>query len=139
MKELLKLDASAIIQQVCCKEMCNYPVNPAEGTASAYIGSNNASDRIAVYYCEGSIVQNEASGAIVSKKVIDDLDALADDDNVKAVVIRINSGGGDAFASEDIWHAVAHLKTKKPVVVSMSGMAASGAYYMRAGASWIIA
>jgi len=145
MKKLLKIDDSDIIQQVCCKEMCNYPVNPAEGTASAYIGSNNASDRIAVYYCEGSIVQNEASGAlmgdagIVSKKVIDDLDALADDDNVKAVVIRINSGGGDAFASEDIWHAVTHLKTKKPVVVSMSGMAASGAYYMSAGASWIIA
>jgi protease-4 len=64
---------------------------------------------------------------------------LAKDDDVKAVVIRINSGGGDSFASEEIWHSVATLKEKKPVVISMSGAAASGAYYLSAPASWIVA
>lgn len=67
---------------------------------------------------------------IVSTKVIKDLQELADNSQVKAVVLRINSGGGDAYASEQIWRAVKELNKKKPVVVSMGGMAASGAYYM---------
>ena len=61
------------------------------------------------------------------------------DDEVKAVVLRINSGGGSAYASEQIWHQVEMLKQKKPVVVSMGGMAASGGYYISCGANWIIA
>lgn len=61
------------------------------------------------------------------------------DDDVKAVVIRVNSGGGDAYASEQIWHQVAKLKTKKPVVISMGDYAASGAYYMSCVADWIVA
>lgn len=71
--------------------------------------------------------------------MVRDLDKLAKDDDIKAVVIRVNSGGGDAFASEEIWHSVAELKKKKPVVISMGGAAASGAYYLSAGASWIVA
>ena len=62
-----------------------------------------------------------------------------DNDDVKAVVIRINSGGGSAYASEQIWHYVEMLKKKKPVVVSMGGMAASGGYYISSGANWIVA
>ena len=62
-----------------------------------------------------------------------------DDDDVKAVVLRINSGGGSAYASEQIWHYVEMLKKKKPVVVSMGGMAASGGYYISSGANWIVA
>jgi protease-4 len=58
---------------------------------------------------------------------------------VKAVVLRIDSGGGSALASELIWHAVAAVKTKKPVVVSMSDVAASGGYYIAAGATKIFA
>lgn len=103
-------------------------------------------DEIAVYYCQGDIVMSEAtslaslsSTQIVATKVCEDLEKFRDDDDVKAVVLRINSGGGDAYASEQIWHAVGELKKQKPVVVSMGGMAASGAYYMSANASWIVA
>ena len=102
-------------------------------------------DEIAVYYCEGEIVRATTPSAygtgkqIVSTQVIKDLQDLEGDDNVKAVVLRINSGGGDAYASEQIWRAVSQLNKKKPVVVSMGGMAASGAYYMSMGARYIMA
>ena len=102
-------------------------------------------DEIAVYYASGSIVQSNIGGMfnqerqIVATDVCKDLDALKDDNNVKAVVIRINSGGGDAFASEQLWHQVMAIKAKKPVVVSMGDYAASGAYYMSCPAKWIVA
>lgn len=103
-------------------------------------------EEIAIYYAYGDIVQSEkvsllggGSHCIVSSTVCSDLKDLMDDDDVKAVVIRVNSGGGDAFASEQIWHQVMELKKKKPVVVSIGGYAASGAYYMSAPASWIVA
>uniref|UniRef100_UPI0040385867 signal peptide peptidase SppA n=1 Tax=Segatella hominis TaxID=2518605 RepID=UPI0040385867 len=76
---------------------------------------------------------------IVSYYVVSVLEELAEVKNVKAVVLRINSGGGDAYASEQIWHAVSELNKKKPVVVSMGGMAASGAYYMSMGARYVMA
>ncbi len=105
-----------------------------------------AKDKIAVYYAEGNIVDENASSnfssnapLIVGEEVVKDLDKLANDDDVKAVVLRINSGGGSAYASEQMWHAIQLLKQKKPVVVSMSGMAASGGYYMSCGADYIVA
>ena len=107
--------------------------------------SNLMGEEIAVYYCQGSIVRMESPSIygseqqIVSTKVIKDLQELADNSQVKAVVLRINSGGGDAYASEQIWRAVKELNKKKPVVVSMGGMAASGAYYMSMGAQYIMA
>ena len=107
--------------------------------------SNLMGEEIAVYYCQGSIVRMETPSLygseqqIVSTKVIKDLQELADNSQVKAVVLRINSGGGDAYASEQIWRAVKELNKKKPVVVSMGGMAASGAYYMSMGAQYIMA
>ena len=107
--------------------------------------SNLMGEEIAVYYCQGSIVRMETPSIygseqqIVSTKVIKDLQELADNSQVKAVVVRINSGGGDAYASEQIWRAVKELNKKKPVVVSMGGMAASGAYYMSMGAQYIMA
>ena len=61
------------------------------------------------------------------------------DDDIKAVVLRVNSGGGSAYASEQIWNAVVKLKAKKPIVVSMGGMAASGGYYLSCAANYIIA
>lgn len=107
---------------------------------------SNDGDEIAVYYCSGSITKsastsylNGDSEGIVSDKVCPDLEKLMKDDDVKAVVIRINSGGGDAYASEQIWHYISQLKTKKPVVISMGGAAASGGYYMACNASWIVA
>ena len=107
--------------------------------------SNLMGEEIAVYYCQGAIVRMETPSIygseqqIVSTKVIKDLQELADNSQVKAVVLRINSGGGDAYASEQIWRAVKELNKKKPVVVSMGGMAASGAYYMSMGAQYIMA
>ena len=99
---------------------------------------------IAVYYAYGSIVDEISSGLmggaeIVGQKVSKDLQKLADDDDVKAVVLRVNSGGGSAYASEQIWHALELVKAKKPVVVSMGGYAASGGYYISSGANWIVA
>ena len=102
-------------------------------------------DKVAVYYAYGSIVDQSTaspfggSAEIVGAKVVDDLDRLMNDDDVKAVVLRINSGGGSAYASELMWHAVQLLRQKKPVVVSMGGMAASGGYYMACGADCIYA
>lgn len=107
--------------------------------------SNALGDQIAVYYCQGNIVSAASSclygsgQEIVSKQVIKDLQELGDDDNIKAVVLRINSGGGEAYASEQLWRAVSMLNKKKPVVVSMGGMTASGAYYMSMGARYVMA
>ena len=98
---------------------------------------------IAVYYATGEIVDEMASGLasdeIVGTTVIKDLKALAADDDVKAVVLRVNSPGGSAYASEQIWHQVQTVKEKKPVIVSMGGYAASGGYYISCGADWIVA
>ena len=136
-KKLLKQDADKEIKQVSCTELA---------TKTRTVNDSATEDKIAIYYAEGSIVQSSEAGllfsggqSIVSKDMVKDLDKLAKDDNVKAVVIRVNSGGGDSFASEEIWHSVATLKAKKPVVISMSGAAASGAYYFSAPASWIVA
>lgn len=103
-------------------------------------------DQIAVYYASGNIVDVAGTGVlmggdneIVGEKVVSDLDKLAKDKHVKAVVLRINSGGGSAYASEQMWRAVQLLKQKKPVVVSMGGVAASGGYYMACGAQRIFA
>lgn len=100
---------------------------------------------VAVYYAYGDIVDSPVSNtsfnqhSIVGKDVCNDLKELMDDDDVKAVVIRVNSGGGSAFASEQMWHQIMELKKVKPVVVSMGGYAASGGYYMSVPANWIVA
>ena len=99
---------------------------------------------IAMYYAEGQIVDKPSAGIgttpeIVGEKVCIDLSKLRDDDNVKAVILRVNSPGGSAFASEQIWNEVVKLKEKKPVIVSMGGYAASGGYYISCAADTIIA
>ena len=107
--------------------------------------ANKAKNHVAVYYASGDIVGESSSTGgirdleIVGNTLISDFDRLANDKKVKAVVIRINSGGGSAYASEQIWRAVKKLKEKKPVVISMGGLAASGGYYMGCGANKIIA
>ncbi len=107
-------------------------------------GDDDGDDEIAVYYAYGEVVDGAMSGIggnhyIDAQTVCRDLEDLMNDDDVKAVVLRVNSGGGSAYASEQIWHQVAELRKKKPVVVSMGGMAASGAYYISAPANWIVA
>ena len=133
-KKLLKIDADDEICQVGIADMRNQPEK-----------ANDADDRIAVYYAQGDIVQNSAAGMftsgndIVAKKVCKYLEDLMNDDDVKAVVVRVNSPGGDAYASEQLWHQIVELRKRKPVVISMGDYAASGGYYMSCGANWIVA
>ena len=99
---------------------------------------------IAMYYAEGQIVDAPSTGMstapeIVGEKVSMDLRKLRDDETVKAVILRVNSPGGSAFASEQIWNEVVKLKEKKPVIVSMGDYAASGGYYISCAADTIIA
>ncbi len=97
---------------------------------------------IAVYYAVGDIVSGgsyDGSESINSDKVIRDLRKLQEDKNVKAVVMRVNSPGGSAYASEQIWNAVKELKAEKPVIVSMGDYAASGGYYIACIADTIVA
>ncbi len=100
--------------------------------------SKKSSNKLAVVYAEGDIVDQGTSG-IVGNKFVKTLGEVADNDDVKAVVLRVNSPGGSAFASEQIWYAVQQLKHKKPVVVSMGDYAASGGYYISCGADKIFA
>lgn len=132
-KKMLKIGKDKKIKQIGLSEMANIKDKKAKG------------DEIAVYYAYGSIVQSGAASvlsqehSIVGPEVCKDLEDLMNDDDVKAVVVRINSGGGDAYASEQLWHQMVELKKKKPVVVSMGDYAASGAYYMSCPADWIVA
>jgi len=99
---------------------------------------------VAVYYAVGEIdgtsyMPMGDDEGINSEKVIKDLRKLKDDDDVKAVVFRVNSPGGSAYGSEQIWHAITQLKEKKPVIVSMGDYAASGGYYISCNADTIVA
>ncbi len=99
------------------------------------------SSEVAVLIAEGSIVDGKGDlGAIGDKKYVDEIERLTEDDDVKAVVLRVNSGGGSASSSENIWYAAEQLKAAgKPFVVSMGDYAASGGYYVAAGADSIFA
>ena len=99
---------------------------------------------VQVIYAEGEITQASISPFAAGVSTIgaglgDKLREAAEDDDVKAVVLRMNSPGGDAFLSEQLWHAVKQLRSKKPVVVSMGDYAASGGYYISSAANRIVA
>ena len=99
---------------------------------------------VQVIYAEGEITQANISPFAAGASTIgvglgDKLREAAEDDDVKAVVLRMNSPGGDAFLSEQLWHAVKQLRSKKPVVVSMGDYAASGGYYISSAANRIVA
>jgi protease-4 len=98
---------------------------------------------VAVYYAVGEITDAASNitsdEGIVGNKVIRDLRKLKEDKDIKAVVLRVNSPGGSAFASEQIWKAVSELKKEKPVIVSMGDYAASGGYYISCVADSIVA
>lgn len=136
-KKRLAIDEDESINQVTVEGMKSVSGEGIHGTDG---------DEIAVYYCQGDIVDSPETGyatgstqQIVGNTVCKDLEALMQNDDVKAVVLRINSGGGSANASEQMWHYISELKKVKPVVVSMGGLAASGGYYMSCNASYIIA
>ena len=100
---------------------------------------SKAKNKVAVLYLEGEITEENGED-IVSKEVVKTLKKIAKDDDVKALVLRVNSPGGSADASEQIWHAVQKIKADSiPVVVSMGDLAASGGYYISCGADYIFA
>ena len=132
-KQLLHIDDDKDINQISIADM--------SGVKEKLKGKE-----IAVYYAYGDIVDSPITGGllgskhqIVAQDVCKDLADLMEDDDVKAVVIRFNTGGGSAYASEQLWHQIEMLKRKKPVVVSMGGVTASGGYYMSCNANWIVA
>ena len=134
-KNRLKLDKDDDIPQLTLSDMLNVKSKKKDD-----------GEEIAIYYAYGDIVDSNAmnllSGgghSIVGRTTAEDLRKLADDDDVKAVVFRVNSGGGSAVASEQIRHALKLLKEKKPLVVSMGGMAASGGYWISSPANYIFA
>ena len=95
-------------------------------------------NKVAVLYATGEI-DTGAEGEMNSSDIVKELNRLADNDNVKAVVLRVNSPGGSAFGSEQMWFAAKQLRAKKPLIVSMSDYAASGGYYMSCIADTIVA
>ena len=100
---------------------------------------NKASDHVAVLYAEGAIYDSGSEG-IVEGKILKNIKKIYNDEDVKAVVLRVNSPGGSADASEQIWHAIRTLQMKGlPVVVSMGNYAASGGYYISCCADYIYA
>ncbi len=134
MKRKLGIDSNKDINQLSIADMRG-------------VGSEKKSgSQIAVYYAEGEIVDSPmedlpfmSGTTIVGDDMANDITRLRDDDDVKAVVLRVNSPGGAAYAAEQIWHSVATLQEKKPVVVSMGDYAASGGYYISCNAAWIVA
>ena len=132
-RRLLGIGKDDRINQLTLADMKSLPDNGKEDGGE-----------VAVYYAYGDVVDTNHGGlnadaCIAGDDVCRDLERLADDDDVKAVVLRVNSGGGSAYASEQIWHAVKQLRERKPVVVSMGGMAASGGYYLSCAANYIYA
>lgn len=131
-KKMLAIEESETINQLSIGDMANLPAKDTEG------------EKIAVYYAYGDIVDTNTGGfnsdaCIAGDVVCKDIEKLTNDEDIKAVVLRVNSGGGSAYASEQIWNAICKLKEKKPVVVSMGGYAASGGYYISSPANYIFA
>lgn len=134
LKEWVEIDADASLPVLGLNDMINVRKN---------VPKDKSGHIVAVYYASGEITDYAGSSAsdegIVGPKVIRDLRKLKDNEDVKAVVLRVNSPGGSAFASEQIWHAVKELKAEKPVIVSMGDYAASGGYYISCVADTIVA
>lgn len=137
LKQLTDTALDKPLQTLGITEMAN-----AAQTKMPITKGNNT---IAVYYATGDITDNTMAaipgetGGIDGNTVVKDLSRLREDANIKAVVLRVNSPGGSAFASEQIWNEVVKLKAEKPIIVSMGSMAASGGYYISCAADSIFA
>ena len=130
LKELSGIDADDDLRFITPDEYCS--INNLD--------KSNASDNeIAVLYAVGNITDNGDDG-IVGKKMVSQIMELSEDEDIKGLVLRVNSGGGSAFASEQIWEALEEFKkTGKKLYVSMGDVAASGGYYISCGAERIYA
>lgn len=129
LRSLLDIDEGKKIPSATVKDMKSVKTKSIEKT-------NNT---IAILYAQGNIVSGNGSSNIQDKYFVSEIEKLRKDKDIKAVVFRVNSGGGSAYASEQIWKAIEDLKAEKPVVVSMGDMAASGGYYISCNADRIVA
>ena len=132
LKQLTETDEDDSLNKLYLEDMVNVQRN---------VPKDKSGNILAVYYATGTIGSSELSTdeGINPEKVTKDLRRLREDESVKAVVFRVNSPGGSAFGSEEIWREVTLLKEQKPVIVSMGDYAASGGYYISCAADWIIA
>jgi len=131
LQDLMHIDKQESLNTLSLEEMIN---------VEDFTRNDNCENSIAIYYAEGGIDDiTSTDEGINSKKMCKTLQKLRNNENIKAVVIRVNSPGGSAFGSEQIWHEVIALKEKKPVIVSMGGYAASGGYYISCAANKIVA
>ncbi len=135
LEELKGRVGSASIKDLNLLKFSKYadsPMNEGEGSSS--------SNKIAVIYAAGNIISGEGDeGSIGSERISKAIRKARLDDKVKAIVLRVNSPGGSALASDVIWREVTLSKKVKPVVVSMGDLAASGGYYIACGASKVYA
>ncbi len=133
-KKLLAITGKKSLEGILAKDL-------VEGEYETYFPQTNK-DKVAVLYAVGEIASESTStgeDGIYYDDLIKDIREITDDDDVKALVLRVNSPGGSGFASEQIWKALMDLKAKKPLVVSMGDYAASGGYYISCLADYIIA
>lgn len=133
------------VERVSKISLGEYITNIALPTYTATLESNNlgfvTSPLVAIIYADGEIVDGNKyqDNAVYGSRLANELRAARLDSNTKAVVVRVNSPGGSALASEIAWHEMKLLQEQKPVVISMGGMAASGGYYISAPADYIFA
>ena len=132
LKQWVGIDKDDDLRTLGLKDMKNVKKN---------VPKDKSGNIVAVYYADGMIGSLMAGDGenIDGNRMIRDLRELKEDEDVKAVVLRINSPGGSAYDSEQIWHAVGELKKEKPVIVSMGDYAASGGYYIACNADSIVA
>jgi protease IV len=132
LKEACGLSDDEALKLVSVNEMSQAGATQGDGAYS--------SNKIAVLRAEGEIVGGKGSNGLIGDVgFIKELRKLRDDKKVKAIVLRINSPGGSAMASENIWREIGLAREKKPVIASMSNAAASGGYYMAMGCDTIVA
>jgi len=131
LKEMSGREADESLRTLSVEDMKNVKRN---------VPLDKSGNIIAVYYAYGGIDDTSSpEEGIDSEKVIKDLRLLREDETIQAVVLRVNSPGGSAYGSEQIWREVVLLKEKKPVIVSMGDYAASGGYYISCAADCIVA
>ena len=133
LKAQMGIDEDDNLSVLGLKDMLNVQKN---------VPKDKSGNLVAVYYAYGeigSMLGSTGDEGIVAEKVIRDLRRLKEDEDIKAVVLRVNSPGGSAYDAEQIWHAVSELKKEKPVIVSMGDYAASGGYYISCVADSIVA
>ena len=131
LKQRVGIDPDDNLHMLGLKDMLNVKKN---------VPKDKSGNIVAVYYACGQIGSGlTGEEGIEAEKVCRDLRELKEDEDVKAVVLRINSPGGSAYESEQIWYAISELKKEKPIIVSMGDYAASGGYYIACNADTLVA